>query len=90
MGIIIDSEKELKWIEGERRRQKFYLLLTILTFLLMSYVFAMRILPENMEEPIYWIAFLISFLLFMVCTLILKKSQKYLGIIDRLLENRRN
>ena len=89
MPLIMDSEKEMKWIEGERRRQSFYLILTVIAFFGMIYAFAIRILPENVSEPIYWTTFLFAFLAFLVAALMHIKSKRYLTIMDELLEERR-
>lgn len=90
MSLIISSENEIKWIEGEHRRQTWYLRLTILSFMLLIYAFALRILPENVNEPIYWVAFLFAFLAFMVSALMHTKSRRYIAIIDELFEERRH
>ncbi len=90
MGLIISSKDEIKWIEGERRRQAWYLALSVISFVLMIYAFAMRIIPQNLFDPTYWMAFLFAFLAFMVSSLMYVKSKKYLLIIDELLENRRH
>lgn len=90
MGLEISSEKETKWLEGERRRQKFYYALVVVTFVLMAYSFIEFVIPDNSLSEIYRITFFYAFLTFMVSVLILNKSRKYLKIIDTILEERRN
>lgn len=89
MGIIISTEKELKWIETEHRRREFYYTITVVNFLLMLYAFFMLMNPENIFDLIYGITFLFAFLSFAISVLILTKSRRYLKIIDTLLEERR-
>ena len=90
MGLIISSDKELRWIKGEKRRQIFYSLLVGVTFILMSYAFVVFVLPENTLSWIYRMTFFYAFLAFMLTVQILYKSQRYLKIIDHLLEERRD
>lgn len=89
MGLEISSEKELKWIRGEQKRQKFYYSLVVLTFILMAHAFVTFVLPENLLSSVYRITFFYAFLAFMVTVQVLYKSRKYLKIIDMILEERR-
>lgn len=89
MGIIISTEKEMKWIHTEHHKQRFYFFLTLVTFVTMLYAFIIRILPENINKPIYWVTFLFAFLAFMISSMIYFKSKRYLRVIDALLEERR-
>ena len=89
MGLIISSEKEQAWIQGERRRQKFYYGLVFITFILMTHAFFSFVLPENALSSVYRITFFYAFLAFMVTVLVLHKTQRYLHIIDTLLEERK-
>ncbi|MDO8580271.1 MAG: hypothetical protein Q7S13_02205 [Candidatus Omnitrophota bacterium] len=88
MGIVVSSEKENEWIEGEHRRQKYYWIITVLTFILLIHAFIQILNPENIFAPVYLIMFFYAFLAFMVTTLILTKSQRYLHNIDELLKER--
>ena len=90
MGLIVSSDKEMRWIEGERRRQAFYGLLIGFTFVLMAYSFFHFVVPENLLAGIYRITFFYAFLAFMLTVQIHHKSQRYLKIIDTLLIERRD
>ncbi len=89
MGLEVSSEKELQWIRKEHRRQKFYYLLVVATFGLMTHSFIVFVLPENRLAAIYRITFFYAFLAFMVTVQVLYKSRKYLQIIDLILDERR-
>ncbi|MBP9854815.1 MAG: hypothetical protein KBD53_08110 [Candidatus Omnitrophica bacterium] len=91
MGLEVSSAKELKWVEGEQKRQRFYYALVILTFILMTHAFVTFVrMPETQLSPNYRITFFYAFLAFMVNVQVLYKSRKYLKIIDMILEERRN
>ena len=90
MGLIVSSDKEMRWIQGERRRQVFYMFLVGVTFILMTYAFIIFVVPENLLASVYRMTFFYAFLAFMLTVQILYKSQRYLKIIDTLLEERRD
>jgi len=79
------TERELRWVRNDDKRQKFYLIITITFFLLMIYAVVMSVHSEFIKTPIYMIAFLFSFQAFMAMCIVITKTQSYIEIIHKLL-----